>query len=427
MDSLPPPPEDLELEEAEPEPKAKKTWTRKLPKIKKKFGKNARLGGNKKNFNPRERNTIVEAAPTQDRVVTAPTAAAVANTVINPKKQSKAELIKISRYAERERRKSKRKADTLQEELKAQKLKHIEDLDNKNKQIKSKSEECNHLAALAQQHRKAANISQQTADVKVAEIAEGNEGIRHECESNVAAAEKEATLKIRKERSFHQSKAVTATNKHAKAVEKLQVQHASATTNLNQSLEKQLNKQQTAHSKELKLRQKEHAKQINLLQKQHCKEADNAIKSQKETIKEKDAKLVSIQVQRDAYKVGEQAALVECQQLKATHTEEIDTLQIDHKAEMKTVKAELRTALAEAVSSGEKRVELMEYEQVELMNTYHGMVEENAEYRRQLKCNNNKMERISITSRSRLIKMRQLKEQQRESADLVVRENRVIE
>ena len=101
--------------------------------------------------------------------------------------------------------------------------------------------------------------------------------------------------------------------------------------------------------------------------------------------------------------------MVECQQLKATYTEAIDTLQIDHKAEMKTVKAELRTALAEAVSSGEKQVELMEYEQVELMNTYHGMVEENAEYRRQLKCNNNKMERIAITSRTRLIKMRQLK------------------
>ena len=77
-------------------------------------------------------------------------------------------------------------------------------------------------------------------------------------------------------------------------------------------------------------------------------------------------------------KLVKQSALVECQQLKRTHTEEMDRLRIEHKAKLTRVKAEVRAALAEAVSSSEKKIVEMENEQVELMNTYHGMIDEDA-------------------------------------------------
>ena len=76
----------------------------------------------------------------------------------------------------------------------------------------------------------------------------------------------------------------------------------------------------------------------------------------------------------------------------------MDRLRIEHKAELTGVKAELGAALAEAVSSSEKKIVVMKNEQVELMNTYHGMIDEDAEYRQQLTATGKKIKTLTATS-----------------------------
>ena len=405
---------DMELEEAEPEQAPPEKKKRKPPKTKKKFGKSARTGGDRKCYA-----NATNRGPPVTNTNNPTTTTAPAPT----RKTTKAELIKIAGYAKREMRSSQRKAATFKEELKAQEAA----LDSKSKEhsqavalgkaaLDSKSKECNDLAKLAQQHRKAANTSQFEADSKVAKMTEDSRVYHQDADAKVLAAEADAIATIRAERAYQHEKLITKTNKHSKEIEQLKQNSKITETEHKKAL-----------AKELKASQSSFNAKINIIQKEHGKETNQLKKSNEKRLKEKDDQLSNITKQRDIHKVGEQDALLECHQLKLAHTKEIDRLTVEHKAEMREVKAELRAALAESVSASALRVSELQDEQVELMITYHGMVDENADYRRQLTSFGKKIKTVSATSQQRLLKMREVKDQHSRCADEVRREKIIIE
>lgn len=409
-----PPPDfaDLELEEAEPEQAPPKKKKRKPPKTKKKFGKYVRTGGDRKSIS-NNNTTASNRGPSATNTNNQTTATASTTTATAPtRKTTKAELIKLAGYAKREMRSSQRKAATFKEQLKAQDLEHSQAVALGKAALNTKSKECNDLATLAQQHRKAANTSQFEADSKVAKMTEDSRVYCQDADTKVLAAQADAIATIRAERAYQHEKLITKTNKHAKEIAQLKQNSKTTEAEHNKALAKELNAKQSSFNDK-----------INLLQKEHGKEANQMNKR----LKEKDDQLSNVTKQRDIHKIGEQDALFECHELKLAHTKEIDRLTVEHKAEMSEVKAELRAALAESVSTSAKRVSELQDEQVELMKTYHGMVDENADYRRQLTSFCKKINTVSSTSQQRLLKMREAKDQHRRCADEVVREKRIIE
>lgn len=347
--------------------------------------------------------------------ITATTASALSNNNGKLRKQTKPELIKTAGYANREKKKIKSQCNILKTQLKMQELEHAQALSKEKALLKDKSEQCKHLATLAQQHRRAANLSQQQADSQVSLIAGETRVYQRDADSKVEAAEAGATTTIRAERAYQQAKMESTAKKHASAI--LQLKRD------NESTAKELEHSRCAEQRQLA---SYHANVITVVKKDHAHDTIKLLRAHQDLVKEKDNKLNTIKKQCDSHKTGKQSALLECQQLKKTHTEEMDRLRIEHKAELTGVKAELRAALAEAVSSSEKKIVAMKNEQVELMNTYHGMIDEDAEYRRQLTATGKKIRTLTATSQRRLIKMREAKYEHQKSSDEVVREKRVI-
>ena len=175
---------------------------RRPPKTKKKFGRHLRKGGVRK--------CRAAAPPVPDPQVApqADTHAASIAPASNPtsKKQTKSELIKAAGYVEREARTSKRKADFLKEHVNAQELEHTRSVALITSALQTKSKECNNLAALAQQHRKAANMTKHQADTKVEEMIQESRVLCQEADAKVTEAESGALSTIRAERAHQQAK-----------------------------------------------------------------------------------------------------------------------------------------------------------------------------------------------------------------------------
>jgi hypothetical protein len=332
------------------------------------------------------------------------------------KKQTKAELIKTAGYAIREKNKSKSRSCLLLSQLKIQELEHAQALSKQKDLLKNKSDECNNLATMAQQHRRAANLSQHDADSQVATILEDAQFSRQDAVCKIGAAEVGALKAIRAERHFQQSKIDSTAKKHASFIQRLKSDHDSDVKQIQQTHCAALEGQASTHSNIITNINEDHTKEISKLVEEH-----QAIAG------ENDNKIKALKKQRDRHQEGEQSALVESQQLKFAHSAEIDQMKIDHAAEVNKVKRELRAALADEVLSSAKMVDEKEDEQVELMRTYHGMVEENADYRRELTATGKKMSTITATSARRLLDMREAKANHQRSADEVVKEKRRIE
>ena len=86
--------------------------------------------------------------------ITATTASALSNNNGKLRKQTKPELIKTAGYANREKKKIKSQCNILKTQLKMQELEHAQALSKEKALLKDKSEQCKHLATLAQQHRR---------------------------------------------------------------------------------------------------------------------------------------------------------------------------------------------------------------------------------------------------------------------------------
>ena len=240
--------------------------------------------------------------------ITATTASALSNNNGKLGKQTKPELIKTAGYANREKKKIKSQCNILKTQLKMQELEHAQALSKEKALLKNKSEQCKHLATLAQQHRRAANLSQQQADSQVSHIAEETRVCQRDADSKVEAAEAGATTTIRAERAYQQAKMESTAKKHASAI--LQLKRDKEST------AKELEHSRCAEQRQLA---SYHANVITVVKKDHAHDTIKLLRAHQDLVKEKDNKLNTIKKQCDSHKTGKQSALVECQQLKDTY------------------------------------------------------------------------------------------------------------
>ncbi len=101
-----------------------------------------------------------------------------------------------------------------------------------------------------------------------------------------------------------------------------------------------------------------------------------------------------------------EAAWVACHDQKLAHQNEMDKLKIRHKEEMRQVRKEL----SQAVTLRQERIDKMESELVEYIETYGGMMQEYEYLQREAKLRGRKLDTVSNTSKQHLHTMRQLKE-----------------
>ena len=124
---------------------------------------------------------------------------------------------------------------------------------------------------------------------------------------------------------------------------------------------------------------------------------------------------------------GEEAALVECQQQKLVHQREVEQMEIDHKAEIRALRIELNEAHTAAQEVMKRKIRKLEEDMVGQMEIYSGMVDEYDVNVKTIKHCGKKISRITDTSKQRLLKMRNYKDQHKKSVDAVVSEQRKMQ
>ena len=125
------------------------------------------------------------------------------------------------------------------------------------------------------------------------------------------------------------------------------------------------------------------------------------------------------------------------------HKVEVDNLQVVHRAKLVKVKAELRANSSAAMALHQKQIQKVEAEHVKYIELYSGMVDaynheqlevkrqqlevkhqqlEVKRHKRQLRMTGDTVGRLSTTSRQRLIKMKELKDENNRHAARVADE-----
>ena len=393
-------------EEPVPNPvPVKRKW--KLPKKKPKHGRNARLGGNKKNYN-RKTAAAARANPTDS------TAAAAAPNFTTPTPRSAAEIRKrpmpakearkAAGYVKRSLRQNTRKMAKLQEESTKINDTLEKELVRARERHSIKSVECKKLAALAQQNRKEANECRHQAQVDAANMQEELKFARQEADSKVTGAEADAKSTIRAERAFQHDRIL----KQQDEITVLKQSESDCTRELlanEQALKtiaKDASEDKRLHEQELDKLKKKHA----AAGRQHRKELSNQEKEHTQNLKAIQSALGLAQATAEQSKKEEEAAWMACQSQKLTHQAEMDAIKIQHKEDMKQVRIEL----SQAVTLRQDRIDQIESELEEYIDTYNGMVDEYANLQKQARSLEKQLDTTANTSSQRLLRIRELKQ-----------------
>ena len=240
------------MAEAEEQPaaiqKKKRPFYGKLPTKKKKYGHNARMGGNRKS-------TMSQVNP----IVTAPVQTPMNRTGRLTKRQLEVHIA----YVDRDKRNQQRKCEGLkrlvvikndQLELKDQQLKKKKD------QLAAKSAECQIAATLAQERRRDSNAIHE-ACVTRSDTVEREAATRvKEALAISTTAQADAHSSILAERAYQSSMKSNIKTKHQKEIESLSSVHIT-----------QMTQQEECHKKEVLLRDEKYEECLRAIRSEHEK------------------------------------------------------------------------------------------------------------------------------------------------------------
>ena len=216
-------------DEEEPTAKAKppsSTHIRKMPKRKKKFGTNKKLGGDRKKSKTYTRYS--EAIANNEGTTAAAASIPQDAKQVSSKKSTKANLLQQLAYSHRDVTVSKKKNIMLQQQLIGIKQQHSNDILVVEDKLAAKADDCTKLAALAQDRRKEGNMALQMADKKVAAMQDEVKEQQEMAASMVAAAQAQARTTIRAERQVTSHTTSRMDVQHQKELQRQSLSHMSA-------------------------------------------------------------------------------------------------------------------------------------------------------------------------------------------------------
>ena len=411
------------------------------------FGRNARKGGNRKNFDPKKR---VGNKYLSSPMAAAPTSNAPHATAAPPnKKQSAAAANKKAAYAMRDSKKIKAKNESLKQELLDIKIEHEHALKKERSKLAAKSQQCNALAFLAQEHKRASNIATHEAAATVATMEEQNRCIKNKADAKMISAEQFSSETIRAERAFQLHKMKTRKRQHSTELERTvawhnkdkvecqkvhqrQIRKNTATMESKEKTHQHsimalkadhtssINRKDKRHEDKIKTLCAVHKKEVSSLEKEHTKEAAKVPKDHKELINKMNETIKRVTRERNKHKEGEQKVLRELLEKLAAHKEEVDRLTLVHQEDLKKLKSQHTTDIV--MRKG--KIDKLQWESKDLISRYNSIVEQCRQAKNDIKKAGNKINRISGESQIRLLKMRDYQIKYQRANDSVVKEHR---